>query len=438
MSEETIAPAVETAPAAIPDSAISTVPVTNDPPETPTAPGGSNTMKKGAEGREGLRKLFEGKQAPVPGSSARQAAEFQKPTESAPAKPAEKKPEGAKPGATLAEKKSFLEEEPPTSWSKEGKSQWAEWKKKAAEEIRTREERIKGLAESESRLKQTLAETTESSKKQHDELAGKLKEAQKYEYAFDIHNDPEFKKKFVEPSTKLYNELGTVLKKFNAEASAVDWDNEIALEKIALEMEKTDKASANIFRRKANELHGIRQEYWQELNNSRANFDTILAEKTKAQENGKIQRTATVEKTLQTIYTEKGEDGNPRWSILTPREVKPGMKPEEAQMIEQHNAYVDQARKSVAWMAEVEDPAERAQIAVAAQIGSALAQERQHLLARITELETELGQVQEVKPSGGERRSTGNRAAPSRPATREKGAGISDAFSKHFGTPNSQ
>lgn len=380
------------------------------------------------KGYQGLKEIHEGKSPTAPVQS----------TENKGVTP-EIKQASAEPGVTPVEKPvpqnpdSLLEDiekfEIHQNASPERKKQIAELKEKTRQVTALLKQQI---AERDA----LLADTTGKTKKQLEEMEAKLKKSSRYEHAFDVQADPEFKKKFIEPANARYAELTATLTKAGLtpeQAKQVDWDNEIAIEEVAVALEgKFGVAHANVFRRKASELRGIRADYNAELSRVTTDYDSIVEEKRKERELKESEKSGIAENTLTALVNELGEDKKtPRYAFIKEQEATPGMSKEQLEQLDKHNRSVAQSKGRILEWAKLDDPAQRTGVAVAAELGFILANERPKLLAKITELEAELGKVQNsrsVQRTNGARETT----TPVESAI-PHGKSISSAFADKFG-----
>lgn len=316
----------------------------------------------------------------------------------------------------------LLNTEPPDNFDEKGKLGWKEFKEKW-------HGLYKSTKDESDNIKKMLSEREGMTKKEREELTDQLNKARRYEYAFDIQADPEFKKKFIEPAGKLHKELSDSLNRAGFDHSGVDWDDEIAVESAAMALqEKHGAAVANVFRNKANDFRGIRAGFMEARNAAITNYDSIIAEKQKSSELKTAEREGKIKSTLDSLYSEKLEDGDFKWGFLNKKEIPPNSDKNASEMINQHNKLAEESRKRIDLMSRADDPSERAQLALAAELGFNLSHERPILLSKIEELENELKGIQggRTPPS-----SVSKTPTPSKDKY-QRGSSLADKFTESF------
>lgn len=315
------------------------------------------------------------------------------------------------------------------------KSQFKVIKELAAKAVEEEATKTREVEAKWKKATETIAELTGKTQGEIKELTEKYQKAARYERAFDLQADPEVKAKFVEPADKTFKAMGETLTRAGLDPATlgqIDLDNEIAAEELAVQVEKQlGVAAANIFRQKSASLRDIRSQYQQEQKNWIENGEKIVAEKQKEREFKAQEASGIVEKTLKEVIATKDESGKNRWQFIAPMEVAEGMTPEQIDAVNTHNKLILDSHKRITEFANNDNPADRTEIAVLAELGRVLSHERPILTARIDELTKELEKVQ-----GGQEisRNNANRRAPAEPKERYKrGASISSAFKEQFG-----
>jgi len=418
MPDEPVAPAEQTpSPEPVPTPAASPAPspAPNDTTPSPLSP------HRGGKDWKDMEALFDkrdGKKvAPKKDEPPVKTTEKSKPI--APKSTTTPTPTPTQPSDPAAE---LLAIEPPEGFDEKGKLGWKEFKEKWHGLYKQAQEKVASV-------EKLLAEREGMTKKERAELEEQLNKARRYEYAFDFQADPEFKKKYIEPANKVYKELTDTLTRAGFDGSGIDWDDEISVESAAMAIqEKHGAAVANVFRNKANDLRGIRAGFREARDNAITNYDSIIAEKQKSAELKTVERDGIIKSTLDTVYSEKLEDGSPKWGFLNKKEIPPNADKVTTEAINEHNKLVDESRKRIDAMSRVDDPKDRAQLAVAAELGVIFSHERPILIQKIEELENELKQIQ-----GGRTPPSSVPKTPAQPEVRyRRGASVADSFAEKF------
>lgn len=435
-------------PAAAPSSSITTEPA---PPPLDTSPEPASdstektTTRSGLDRNkfnDGLKKLFP-KEAGEPRKKTVEKSDEPAPKTPTPAKkvetaaPTTGKPAapvaGAVPAsATLAKMEEIKLH---ANAGEASQSQFKTIKNLAAQAVAEEQTKTRDFEAKYKKATETIAELTGKTQKEITELQEKYNKAARYERAFDLQADPEVKSKFVEPADKTFKAMSETLTRAGLDPNTlgqIDLDNEVAAEELAVQIEKQlGVAAANIFRQKSASLRDIRSQYQQEQKNWIENGDKIVAEKQKERELKAQESSGVIERTLKEVISAKDDSGKTRWQFIAPMEVTEGMTPEQIDAVNTHNKLIVDSHKRISEFANNENPAERTEIAVLAELGRVLSHERPILLSRIEELTSELGKVQ-----GGQEVSSAkaNRRAPATPTEKyPKGRSISSAFKEQFG-----
>lgn len=417
MPDEPVAPVETTPPAPATPQASAPTPESSAPASPPdTTPSPLSPHRKGKDWSD-MKEIFDKRERPPQKEPVKPAAPPpSKPTDKPLAPKSTSTPDSSDPAAAL------LNTEPPDNFDEKGKLGWKEFKEKwHGLYQQTKQEADK--------VKQLLAEREGMTKKERDELTEQLNKARRYEYAFDIQSDPEFKKKFIEPANKVYKELGDALNRAGFDHTGVDWDDEIAVEAAAMALqEKHGAAAANVFRNKSAELRNIRSGFREARDSAITNYDSIIAEKQKATELKNVERDGLIKSTLESVYSEKLEDGSPKWGFLVKKELPPGADKVLADATNQHNQLVEESRKRIDMMSRADDPKDRSQISVAAELGLILSHERPILLQKIQELEESLKGIQ-----GGRAAPSSVPKTPTQPTQRfKRGETLAGSFAEKF------
>lgn len=418
-AEPAAAPSPAPEPAASPTPAATDAPAprTSERPASPHRKGQSwDNMKGLFEKRDG-KPGFRGKEAAKP-SSAEPPPEIEK--VSAPKNAAAPTTDASDPVASL------LAEEPPEHFEEKGRSHFKAMKEKWHGVVTQTKTEV-------DRLTKLLAEREGLTKKETEDLRSELTKAKRYEYAFDIQSDPQFQEKFIKPANETFKALGDTLKRAGYDASAaqqIDWDDEIAVESVAMQLqEKQGAAIANVFRNKASELRGIRASFNAERTNAITNYDKIVEEKAKERELKTTEREGRIKTALDQIYSKKDDKGEVQFSFLQHKQVPVNATDEVKAQIAEHNAFVDQSRKRIDQLSRTDEPEDRAGLAVAAELGIVLSQERQHLLKQVKDLEASLSEIQQ-----GRTMSKSAAKVPEAPKERyARGQSAAESFAKKFG-----
>lgn len=250
------------------------------------------------------------------------------------------------------------------------------------------------------KLKAVVAERGQMSQKELDSLKKENEELAKYRAMIDIEADPEFVSKFDQPIENTMNGIKSMLKGMNISEeliNQIDFSNTKLMEEIISNVgENRDKFVARKMERMVEDLMNLKDKRDETLSEQKEKYkETLEARKKQAFEKS-TEGEGRMIKHLEVIAAMKDKSGNPMFDFLNKKQPKETANQLEVDQVNAHNHLVDLMQQKVQEALKMNEPEQRAELAVAAAGAHYLSAQLRSANAKIQSLQNEVQKLSAV------------------------------------------
>lgn len=268
------------------------------------------------------------------------------------------------------------------------------------------------------KLKAVVAERGQMSQKELDALKKENEDLAKYRAMIDIEADPEFVSKFDQPIENTINGIKSMLKGMNVSEDLIDQidfsNTKLMQEVIGHVGENRDKFVARKMERMVDELLNLKDKRDETLAEQKEKYKETLESKKKQAFQKSTEDEGKIIKHLEVIASMKDKAGNAMFDFLNKRQPKETASQPEIDQINAHNHMVDLMQQKVQQALQMNEPEQRAELAVAAAGAHYLSAQLRSANAKIQSLQNEIQKLAAVstetekKPNTVKRNGNGN------------------------------
>lgn len=304
----------------------------------------------------------------------------------------------------------------------------AGWNTLKKNSILINEER-KRLLEKNKALEATVANKGGATQKEIDALKTQLEELKPFRQMVDIQHDPDFVKEYDTPLKEKKDELAAILREEKVSdqiINSIDFTDKNKVNIVLKTLRDAGKdTQADELYELAREIQAITKKRSKSLEESRTKFKEYSKTREQTEANKRTEEEAVQNQIVEASISAVDEEGKPEFPFLIMQQVPEGATKEQAAQIQKQNQGAEYLQERIRERLASNDPKSRAINAVAAVIGAVKDAQLKGALARIAELEGELGRV---SAAGGERKS----AVTKTPSPRGEAQTSDDALAESF------
>lgn len=250
------------------------------------------------------------------------------------------------------------------------------------------------------KLKAVVAERGQLSQKELEALKKENEELAKYRAMIDIEADPEFVSKFDQPIENTINGIKSMLKGMNVSDELIDQidfsNTKLMQEVIGHVGENRDKFVARKMERMVEDLLNLKDKRDETLSEQKEKYkETLEARKKQAFEKS-TEGEGRMIKHLEVIAAMKDKSGNAMFDFLNKKQPKETANQLEVDQVNAHNHLVDLMQQKVQQALQMNEPEQRAELAVAAAGAHYLSAQLRSANAKIQSLQNELQKISAV------------------------------------------